>query len=46
MTHIIDENGGVFGSLEERGVAGILEISSVLLEGGFVKSLSQRNDKV
>lgn len=38
-THVIDEAGGVLGSLEERRVAGVFEVPSVLLKGGFVESL-------
>lgn len=38
-TYIIDESGGVLGSLEEWSVAGVLEVASVLLKGGFVQSL-------
>lgn len=46
MAHIVDENGGILGSLEERSVGGVLEVASVLLKGGFVQSLWPRNETV
>lgn len=38
-THVVDEHGGVLRSLEDRSVAGVLEVASVFLKGGFVQSL-------
>lgn len=43
-THLIDENGGVLGSVEERSVSGIPEVSSVLLIRLFVQSLFATNE--
>lgn len=42
-THIVYENGGLLGGLEEWSVAGVLEVASVLLKGGFVQSLQTNN---
>lgn len=39
-THFVDESRGVPHGLEERRVAGVPEVASVLLEGGFVQPLS------
>lgn len=45
-THIVDESGGILGSLEEWSIASILEVASVLLKRGFVQSLLTRNETV
>lgn len=42
MTHIINEGGGELGRVEEWSVAGVFEVSSVLLKGRFVFSLLTR----
>lgn len=39
FTHVVDEAGGILGSLEERRVGGVFEVASVLLKGSFVESL-------
>lgn len=41
-THIVDEKGGMFGSLEEWSVGSILKVGSVLLKGRFVQSLNSK----
>lgn len=45
-THIVNENGSILDSMEERSVAGILEVASVPLIGSFVQSLLPRNASV
>lgn len=43
-THVVNEDRGLFGSLEERRVGGVLEVASVLLKGRFVQSLLPTNE--
>lgn len=43
-THVVNEDRGLFGSLEERCVGGVLEVASVLLKGRFVQSLLPTNE--
>lgn len=42
-THIVNEGGGVLDSLEERSVAGVFKVASVLLKGRFVQPLLPGN---
>lgn len=43
-THVVNEDRGLFGSLEERRVGGVLEVASVLLKRRFVQSLLQTKE--